>query len=71
MDIYYEKQLEELLLEEMKGKTLIMITHRLDILSRVDKIIFLKSDGGFAVGESHDLVKKDQEFKNMIFSKQD
>ena len=55
----------------MKGKTLIMITHRLDILSRVDKIIFLKSDGGFAVGEYHDLIKKDQEFKNMIFSKQD
>lgn len=71
VDIYYEKQLEELLLEEMKGKTLIMITHRLDILSRVDKIIFLKSDGGFAVGEYHDLIKKDQEFKNMIFSKQD
>lgn len=48
-----------------------MITHRLDILSRVDKIFFMKSDGDFAVGEYRDLIKKDQEFKNMIFNKQD
>ena len=33
VDIYYEKQLEELLLKEMKNKTLIMITHRMDILN--------------------------------------
>lgn len=70
VDIYYEKQLEELLLEEMKNKTLIMITHKMDILSRVDKIIFLKENGCFAVGCYQDLIKNDQEFKNMIFNKQ-
>ena len=69
VDICYEKQLEELLFEEMKNKTLIMITHRLDILSRVNKIIFLKSNGGFVVGEYQELIKNDQEFKNMILNK--
>lgn len=71
VDIYYEKQLEELLLKEMKNKTLIMITHRMDILNRVDKIIFLKENRCFAVGRYQDLIKNDQEFKNMIVSKKD
>ena len=71
VDIYYEKQLEELLLKEMKNKTLIMITHRMDILNRVDKIIFLKENGCFAVGRYQDLIKNDQEFKKMMVSKKD
>ena len=68
-DETYEKQLEELLLKEMKNKTLIMITHRMDILNRVDKIIFLKENGCFAVGRYQDLIKNDQEFKKMMVSK--
>lgn len=71
VDVYYEKQLEELLLEEMKEKTLIMITHRLDILSKVDKIIFLKPNRKFAIGTYQDLIKRDQEFKNMILDSQE
>lgn len=71
VDIYYEKQLEELLLEEMKDKTLIMITHRLDILSKVDKIIFLKPNRKFDIGTYQELLKCDQEFKNMILNSQD
>lgn len=71
MDIYYEKQLEELLLEEMKDKTLIMITHRLDILSKVDKIIFLKPNSDYVIGGYQDLIKNDQEFKHMILNSQD
>ena len=71
VDIYYEKQLEELLLEEMKDKTLIMITHRLDILSKVDKIIFLKPNSDYVIGGYQDLIKNDQEFKHMILNSQD
>ena len=71
VDVCYEKQLEDLLLDEMKEKTLIMITHRLDILSRVDKIIFLKSNSNFVIGSYWTLIKKDQDFKNMILNSQD
>ena len=60
-----------MLLKEMKNKTLIMITHRMDILNRVDKIIFLKENGCFAVGRYQDLIKNDQEFKKMMVSKKD
>ncbi len=71
VDIYYEKKLEELLIEEMKDKTLIMITHRLDILNKTDKIIFLKHNSGYAIGTYQELIKKDEDFKDMVLNNQD
>lgn len=67
-DIYYEKQLEELIIKKMQKKTLIMITHRLDILSKVDKIIYLKKNQQYAVGCYHELFSADSEFKEMIIN---
>ena len=55
----------------MVYKILIMITHRLDILSKVDKIIFLKPNNDYAIGRYQDLIKDDHEFKHMILNSQD
>lgn len=66
IDAKYENELEKLLIKQMQDKTLIMITHRLDILDRMDKIIFLKNDGTYSVGDYSELIKKDSEFSRLL-----
>lgn len=43
-----------------------MLTHRLDILNKMDKIVFIKNDGTYSVGNYEELIKKDNEFHKLL-----
>ena len=65
-DVYSEHQINGLLHTKLKEKTVIIITHKQEILKEADQIIMLKD--GVVVGSGvYDHLSKDNlEFKNML-----
>mgnify|MGYP003245721303 FL=1 len=66
-DVYSEHQINGLLHTRLKEKTVIIITHKQEILQDVDQIVMLK-DGAAVVGTGKydDLVINNAEFKDML-----
>lgn len=65
-DAYSEHQINGLLHTKLKEKTVIIITHKQEILKEADQIIMLKDGAVVGSGVYDDLSKDNLEFKNML-----
>lgn len=65
-DVYSEHQINGLLNTRLKEKTVIVITHKQDILREVDQIIMLKEGEVVEVGNYEELESRSIHFKNML-----
>lgn len=64
-DIHSELQINRLLLTRLKNKTVIVVTHKSDILHDMDNIIFL-NEGKLFQGDYEDLYSGNNAFREMI-----
>ncbi len=65
-DAYSEQQINGLLNTKLKDKTVIVITHRKEILSEMDQIIVLKEGEVTDIGKYDDLIGKSDELNVML-----
>lgn len=65
-DVYSEHQINGLLHTRLKEKTVIIITHKQEILQDVDQIVMLKDGAVVGIGKYDDLVINNAEFKDML-----
>lgn len=65
-DIYSEQQINGLLDTKLKEKTVIVVTHRKEILSKVDQIVVMKKGKVYRIGRYDELIDKNDEFKIML-----
>ena len=65
-DVYSEHQINGLLHTRLKDKTVIVITHKKEILSEVDQIVMLKEGVVVETGCYNELLNKSNEFRNML-----
>lgn len=65
-DVYSEHQINGLLHTRLKEKTVIIITHKQEILQDVDQIVILKDGAVVGTGKYDDLVINNAEFKDML-----
>lgn len=65
-DVYSEHQINGLLHTRLKEKTVIIITHKQEILQDVDQIVMLKDGAVVGTGKYDDLVINNEEFKDML-----
>lgn len=66
IDKGYEKVVMDIFLDDMKEKTVVMIIHQKDYLSRVDKIIFLNDGRIDGCGSLDNLMKSSESFRDFI-----
>lgn len=65
-DVYSEHQINGILHTRLKEKTVIIITHKQEILQDVDQIVMLKDGAVVGTGKYDDLVINNAEFKDML-----
>ena len=65
-DAYSEQQINGLLDTRLKDKTVIVITHKKEILSKVDQIVVLKEGVVADLGKYDDLIGKSDELNVML-----
>ncbi len=65
-DAYSEQQINKLLNTKLKEKTVIVITHKKEILSKVDQIVVLKEGVVDDIGTYDELVSKNDELNIMM-----
>lgn len=65
-DVYSEHQINGLLHTRLKNKTVIVITHKKEILSEVDQIVIIKDGRVAETGKYDDLTMNSTDFKQMI-----
>ena len=65
-DVYSEHQINGLLHTRLKEKTVIIITHKQEILQDVDQIVMLKDGAVVGTGKYDDLAINNAEFKDML-----
>lgn len=65
-DVYSEHQINGLLHTRLKEKTVIIITHKQEILQDVDQIVMLKDGAVVGTGKYDDLNINNAEFKDML-----
>jgi ABC-type multidrug transport system fused ATPase/permease subunit len=69
VDVETEKLLfETLLFGEWQKTTRLMVTHRLSVLERVDRVIFMRGGKIHDQGKFRDLVAKNVEFREFVSS---
>lgn len=69
VDVDTERLLfETLLFGEWARTTRLMVTHRLSVLERVDRVLFMKRGRIHAQGRFHDLVARDADFREFVSS---
>ena len=65
-DAYSEQQINGLLNTKLKDKTIIVVTHKKEILSKVDQIVVLKEGVVIDIGEYDDMIGQNDELKIML-----
>ena len=65
-DAYSEQQINKLLNTKLREKTVIVITHRKEILSKVDQIVVLKEGVVDDIGAYDELIGKNDELNIMM-----
>ena len=66
VDMKTEKEILENLLTERKGRTTILIAHRISTVERMDKIIFVEDGRVEAVGSHEDLCASCEAYRKMV-----
>jgi ATP-binding cassette subfamily B protein len=67
MDIGSELSFNNLIFEELKNKTVIIITHQTEILKKMDKIILLDQGKVIDIGTHQELLDRSFLYKNMLY----
>ena len=65
-DVYSEQQINGLLNTKLKEKTVIVVTHKKEILNKVDQIVVLKDGVVDDIGAYDELVGKNVELNMMM-----
>ena len=65
-DAYSEQQINGLLDTKLKEKTVIVITHKKEILGKVDQIVVLKEGVVADIGAYDELISKNNDLKFMM-----
>lgn len=65
-DAYSEQQINGLLNTKLKEKTVIVITHKKEILNKVDQIVVLKKGVVVDIGAYDELIGKSDELNIMM-----
>ncbi len=69
VDVDTEKKIvEQLLLKEWRERTRILATHRLTVLEKVDRVLFLKNGELVAQGKYHELLRTNEDFRHYTAS---
>lgn len=67
LDVDTEKRLIQNLMKGLwKDRTRILVTHRLSVLSEVDRVLFIHNGELKAFGKFNDLIRKNAEFKTFV-----
>jgi ATP-binding cassette subfamily B protein len=66
LDIESERILNEIVTQRIEGKILFIITHRIDILKKTDRILFIKDGELVAQGAYEQLIENCSEFSRFI-----
>ncbi len=66
VDVKTEKAILANLRELRQGKTTILIAHRITTIENMDKIIFIDDGRILASGRHEDLIKSNEEYRNMV-----
>ncbi len=66
VDTNTEKIIIDNLKQNRKGKTTILIAHRVSTIEKMDKIVFIDDAKILAVGTHEELCEKSKEYKNMV-----
>jgi ATP-binding cassette subfamily B protein len=70
LDIESERILNEIITQRIEGKILFIITHRIDILKKTDKILFMKDGELTAQGTYEELIENCSDFSQLIYHHQ-
>lgn len=65
-DVYSEHQINGLLHTRLKEKTVIIITHKQEILSEADQIVMLKNGAVIGKGKYDDLINESSELRDIL-----
>ena len=68
LDILTENEIFNALNKLNKDTTIIMITHRLDVIKKFDKIIFMNEGRVEGYETFHTLVENNLNFRNLVFA---
>lgn len=66
LDVNNEQKIQDSLNKLMKGKTVIIISHRMKSIENTDKIVVIKNGKIDAIGKHSELLKKSPVYKNLI-----
>ena len=66
MDVKTEKEILKNLKENRRGKTTILIAHRITTIEDMDKIIFIEDGTVSAVGTHQQLYETNDEYRKMV-----
>ena len=66
VDTETERTIISNLRETRKGKTTILIAHRVSTVEKMDKIIFVEEGRILAVGSHEELLEKSPEYRNTV-----
>lgn len=58
--------MDKCMLDLLAGKTKILATHQLSLMDKVDRVIFLNSDGNLSFGNAAELITSNIEFANLV-----
>lgn len=65
-DLSSERMLEKLLGVNFSGKTILMITHRPDLIKRMDKLIYINEGRVVDIGKHDELILRNPAFRELI-----
>lgn len=65
-DIESEHNMNELLTTDLKETTIIVVTHRQSILTKLDRIIMLGNNGIMDIGTHEELYGRNEEYRRMV-----
>lgn len=66
LDTENERDIQEMLRQEMQGKTILMIAHRLSTILSADKIIMLEHGAVVAIGTHKELMNTCEKYRTLI-----
>lgn len=61
-----KKLFNEYIMEGLKGKTVLLVTHRVDFLPAFDSILLMSDGAILQAGPYHQLLTSSQEFHNLV-----
>ncbi|MFC4334187.1 ABC transporter ATP-binding protein [Salininema proteolyticum] len=71
LDAIGEKEMTEAVAEAMRGRTTLVIAHRVSTIRRADRVLFLKDGAIAATGTHRDLVEGNEDYRRLLAGAED